>query len=73
METEQQIYETINALRGNATVVIVAHRLSTVQRADVVFYLDNGTVAGSGTFAELSASLPSFRRQIKLSQIDLVG
>ena len=73
METEQQIYETINALRGNATVIIVAHRLSTVQRADTVFYLDNGTVAGSGTFAELSASLPSFRRQIKLSQIDLVG
>ena len=73
METEQQIYETINALRGNATVVIVAHRLSTVQRADTVFYLDNGTVAGSGTFAELSASLPSFRRQIELSQIDLVG
>lgn len=73
METERQIYETINALRGNATVVIVAHRLSTVQRADTVFYLDNGTVAGSGTFAELSASLPSFRRQIELSQIDLVG
>jgi ABC-type multidrug transport system fused ATPase/permease subunit len=73
METEQQIYETINALRGNATVVIVAHRLSTVQRADTVFYLDNGRVAGSGTFAELSASLSSFRRQIKLSQIDLVG
>jgi ABC-type multidrug transport system fused ATPase/permease subunit len=73
METEQQIYKTINALRGSATVVIVAHRLSTVQRADVVFYLDNGTVAGSGSFAELSASLPSFRRQIELSQIDLVG
>ena len=73
METEQQIYKTINALRGSATVVIVAHRLSTVQRADIVFYLDNGTVAGSGTFAELSASLPSFRRQIELSQIDLVS
>jgi ABC-type multidrug transport system fused ATPase/permease subunit len=72
METEQQIYETINALRGNATVVIVAHRLSTVQRADTVFYLDDGTVAGSGTFAELSASLPSFRRQIEFSKIDMV-
>ena len=73
METEQQIYKTINELRGSATVVIVAHRLSTVQRADCVFYIDNGTVAGSGTFDELSASLPSFRRQVELSQIDLNG
>lgn len=71
METEQQVYETVNGLRNQATVVIVAHRLSTVQRADAVFYLDNGTITGSGTFAELSESLPSFRRQIELSQIDV--
>jgi ATP-binding cassette, subfamily B, bacterial PglK len=70
VETEQQIYATINALRGVATVVIVAHRLSTVQRADKVFYLDNGAIAGSGTFFELSSTLPAFRRQIELSQID---
>jgi ABC-type multidrug transport system fused ATPase/permease subunit len=73
MNTEQQIYETINTLRETTTVVIVAHRLSTVQRADYVFYLDNGVITGSGTFAELSQSLPAFRRQIELSQIDLVG
>lgn len=71
METERRIYETIDALRGRATVVIVAHRLSTVQRADTVFYLDSGMIAGAGTFAELSDSLPTFRRQIELSQIDL--
>ena len=70
VETEQQIYATINSLRGVATVVIVAHRLSTVQRADKVFYLDNGAIAGSGTFFELSSTLPAFRRQIELSQID---
>ena len=73
MDTERVIYNAVNALRGQATVVIIAHRLSTVQRADQVFYLDNGTLAGAGTFAELSQSLPAFRRQIELSQIDLVG
>lgn len=71
MDTEQRIYETINGLRGHATVVIVAHRLSTVQRADTVFYLENSTIAGSGTFTELSESLPEFRRLIELSQIDI--
>lgn len=71
MDTEQRIYATINGLRGHATVVIVAHRLSTVQRADTVFYLDSSTIAGSGTFTELSESLPEFRRLIELSQIDI--
>jgi len=71
METERQIYETIDSLRGTATVVIVAHRLSTVQRADEVIYLNEGTVAGKGSFARLMSELPAFRRQVELSQIDV--
>jgi ABC-type multidrug transport system fused ATPase/permease subunit len=70
-ETERQIYETIDALRGSVTVVIVAHRLSTIQRADCVLYLDNGTIEGSGSFIQLMNELPAFRRQVELSQIDL--
>ena len=73
METERQIYETIDSLRGTATVVIVAHRLSTVQRADEVIYLNEGTVAGKGSFAHLMSELPAFRRQVELSQIDVGG
>jgi len=73
METERQIYEKINSLRGTATVVIVAHRLSTVQRADEVIYLNEGTVAGRGSFAQLMSELPAFRRQVELSQIDAGG
>lgn len=73
METERQIYETINSLRGTATVVIVAHRLSTVQKADEVIYLDDGTVVGKGSFAHLMSGLPAFRRQVELSQIDVGG
>jgi ABC-type multidrug transport system fused ATPase/permease subunit len=71
METERQIYETIDSLRGAATVVIVAHRLSTVQRADEVIYLNKGTVAGKGSFSRLMSELPAFRRQVELSQIDV--
>jgi len=73
VETERHIYETINSLRGTATVVIVAHRLSTVQRADEVIYLNEGTVAGRGSFAQLMSELPAFRRQVELSQIDIGG
>lgn len=69
VDTERQIYETIDSLRGTATLVIVAHRLSTVQRADEVIYLSEGTVAGKGSFIQLMTELPAFRRQVELSQI----
>ena len=71
VETERSIYEVIDSLRGSVTVVIVAHRLATIQRADTVFYLDHGQLLESGTFVELSEKLPRFRRQIELSQIRL--
>jgi len=73
VDTERQIYETIDSLRGTATLVIVAHRLSTVQRADEVIYLNEGTVAGKGSFAQLMTELPAFRRQVELSQITVGG
>lgn len=71
VETERDVYEVINSLRGTVTVVIVAHRLATIQRVDRVFYLDEGQLLDTGTFAELSEKLPRFRRQIELSQIRL--
>jgi len=71
VETERSIYEVIDSLRGKITVVIVAHRLATIQRVDQVFYLDEGQLLDTGTFTELSEKLPRFRRQIELSQIRL--
>lgn len=71
VETERKVYQVIDSLRGSVTVVIVAHRLATIQRADQVFYLDEGRLLATGTFSELSDKLPRFRRQIELSQIRL--
>jgi len=71
VETERNIYEVIDSLRGKITVIIVAHRLATIQRVDEVFYLDDGQLLDTGTFTELSEKLPRFRRQIELSQIRL--
>jgi len=70
-ETEQNVVEQIYGLRGEITTVIIAHRLSTVQRADHVFYLENGRLVGSDTFQELADTLPQFRQQIEFGQIQL--
>lgn len=71
-ETEHAVMSSIESLRGTTTVVIVAHRLSTVQHADQVIYLDNGKVLGVGTFEELRKSIPQLQRQIELGTLNLL-
>ena len=71
-ETEHAVMSSIESLRGTTTVVIVAHRLSTVQHADQVIYLDNGKVLGVGTFEELRKSIPQLQRQIELGTPNLL-
>ena len=70
-ETEKSVVEQIYGLRGDVTAIIVAHRLSTVQHADHVFYLENGRLIGSDTFQALADTLPQFRQQIEFGQIEL--
>lgn len=65
-ETEASISEAIHALRGSTTVVMIAHRLSTVRNADIVVYLSEGKVAATGTFEEVRRAVPDFDRQAKL-------
>jgi ATP-binding cassette, subfamily B, bacterial PglK len=65
-ETEKALSDAINALKGSVTVVMVAHRLSTVRAADKVVYLDSGDVLACGTFEEVRKSIPDFDNQAKL-------
>ncbi len=51
--TEQRIIKRIRELRRNRTTVVVAHRLSALQHADLIIVLDDGRVAGRGTHAQL--------------------
>jgi len=51
--TESEVMAAVNALHGAKTLVIIAHRLSTVEQCDVVYRLDRGPVVSSGTLAEV--------------------
>jgi ABC-type bacteriocin/lantibiotic exporter with double-glycine peptidase domain len=65
-ETEASISEAIQSLRGTITVVMIAHRLSTVRNADIVVYLAEGKVLASGSFEEVRQAVPDFNRQASL-------
>ena len=65
-ESEASISEAIQSLRGSTTVVMIAHRLSTVRNADIVVYLSEGRVIAMGSFDEVRQSVPDFDRQAQL-------
>jgi ABC-type multidrug transport system fused ATPase/permease subunit len=65
-ETEASISDAVHSLRGSTTVVMIAHRLSTVRNADIVVYLSKGKVLATGTFDEVRNAVPDFDRQAKL-------
>ena len=65
-QTEADISDAIQALKGSVTVVMIAHRLSTVRNADQVVYMDQGKILASGTFDEVRTAVPDFDSQAKL-------
>jgi ABC-type multidrug transport system fused ATPase/permease subunit len=65
-QTENEISEAINSLKGLSTVIIIAHRLSTVKNADKVVYLDKGKIVSTGTFTEIREKISDFDNQAKL-------
>lgn len=60
--TEKSVSESIEALQGKVTVIVIAHRLSTVMKADRIILLENGKISGSGTFDQLKNTSPEFFR-----------
>jgi ATP-binding cassette subfamily B protein len=59
--TEREVMAAIESLSGELTILLIAHRLSTVEKCDRIFELDQGRVVCSGTFEELLAHSPTFR------------
>jgi ABC-type multidrug transport system fused ATPase/permease subunit len=65
-ETEANVSAAIRSLKGDVTVILIAHRLSTVREADQVLYLEDGKILATGTFEEVRKAVPNFDRQASL-------
>jgi ABC-type multidrug transport system fused ATPase/permease subunit len=55
-KTEREIVATIDGLRGSKTIIVIAHRLSTVQGCDIVHRMSRGRITGSGTLDQLMSA-----------------
>jgi ATP-binding cassette, subfamily B, bacterial PglK len=69
-ESEAEIQKALDSMRGKVTVVLVAHRLNTIQHADKVILVEDGLVKDSGTFKELVARNPSVERVVDLMKVE---
>lgn len=63
--TEAEVMDAIAALSRRKTVIMIAHRLTTVQRCDRILVLDQGKIAGFGGYAELAASNSHLKRMLE--------
>jgi ABC-type multidrug transport system fused ATPase/permease subunit len=68
--SESEINRALEAMRGKVTVVLIAHRLNTVQHSDLVFLLDEGTLVAQGKFSDLLRTNASVRKLAALMAVN---
>jgi subfamily B ATP-binding cassette protein MsbA len=68
-ESEKLVQEALAHLMENRTSIVVAHRLSTIQHADLIVVLQQGEIVESGTHEGLMQSSGSYRRLIEMQQL----
>ena len=71
--TEAVVSTALRSLSGELTIIVIAHRLSTVQRADSVAVVENGRVVAEGDFATVRRTVPMVAEYVKLMSFDDEG
>ncbi len=61
MKTDQTLRKNLKAISGDATILMVAQRISTILDADRILVVDDGQIVGQGTHRELLATCPLYR------------
>ncbi len=70
-ETEREVSKAIDALSGTKTVILIAHRLSTLKNCDRIVMLKDGRISGQGTHQDLVEQNEDFRRMAELSALSV--
>ena len=65
--TEELVMKKINQIGDNKTIIMIAHRLSTVKECDIIFLMDNGSIKAQGSYLELIKSNDQFRSNVSKS------
>ena len=69
-KTEKNILEALKNLRQGKTTILIAHRITTIEKMDKIIFIDNGHVVSIGSHKELVASCEEYRHMVELQRLD---
>ena len=72
-KTEKIILENLRTTRAGRTTILIAHRISTIERMDKILFIDDGKLIAVGTHEELYASCTDYRRMVDLQKLEEEG
>lgn len=72
-KTEAAILENLRATRQGKTTILIAHRISTIEKMDKILFIEEGELVASGTHEELYADCPAYRKMVELQKLEEEG
>ncbi|MBQ7341622.1 MAG: ABC transporter ATP-binding protein [Oscillospiraceae bacterium] len=72
-KTETTILQNLRSTRAGKTTILIAHRISTIERMDKILFLSDGKLIASGPHSELYESCPEYRKMVDLQQLEAEG
>jgi len=72
-KTEKTILENLRTTREGKTTILIAHRISTIEKMDKIIFIDDGKLAAFGTHAELYATCPEYTKMVDLQKLEEEG
>ena len=71
--TETTILENLRATRAGKTTILIAHRISTIEKMDKIIFIDDGRLVAVGTHGELYETSPAYRKMVDLQRLEEEG
>ena len=72
-KTERTILQNLNKTRAGKTTILIAHRISTVEKMDKILFLDEGELVACGPHTELYQTCPAYRKMVDLQKLEEEG
>ena len=72
-KTEQTILENLHETRAGKTTILIAHRISTIEKMDKILFMDQGRLVAAGTHERLYETCPDYRRMVDLQKLEEEG
>ena len=72
-KTEKNILQNLHATRAGKTTLLIAHRITTIEKMDLILFIDNGRLAAAGRHDELIETCPEYRKMVELQKLEEEG